>query len=85
MNQLVKGHWPQNLADDVKRRFDQWCPHREAADPVGGRFYIRNLRDRLHCHSDFLPLLLQMNQFIRNCTRRFVLDKRPASIEAMPL
>jgi homeobox domain-containing protein len=20
----VKGHWPQNLAEDVKRRFDQW-------------------------------------------------------------
>ena len=24
MNQLVKGQWPQNLAEDVKRRFDQW-------------------------------------------------------------
>jgi hypothetical protein len=37
-----------------KRRFDQWCPHRKAAYPMGSRFYIRNLRDRLHCHSDFL-------------------------------
>ncbi|CAG7826127.1 unnamed protein product [Allacma fusca] len=24
MSQLVKGQWPQNLAEDVKRRFDQW-------------------------------------------------------------
>ncbi|XP_035705703.1 uncharacterized protein LOC110847017 isoform X3 [Folsomia candida] len=24
LGQLVKGQWPQNLAEDVKRRFDQW-------------------------------------------------------------